>query len=302
MNRPLTIAVLAMGLLAGSPADAFDAYNNFGSGDSYDTMTGHRVDGGSLAPFLPRISGSRFTALAGGQLAVIRISLHRLLPDPPAVNLVDIRFHEADVVGNLGPVIASFTRGGLPGFGGNEAPETIFNSDPLVRLVAGRDYWIVVAPGDSTTQAAWNWNSLPQVADRFASSSNFGADYSYSTQRVGAMRIEVLSDPGDFDVDGDVDGRDFLIWQRGHGIMSGATIGDGDANDDEAVNDADFAIWAAAFGEQGPAAVAVPEAATLKMLTVGSMAMACAGFERRRRATSPYDGRVRTPASWRLRR
>jgi len=291
MNRRRILVLLAMALVAGSRAHAFDAYNNFGSGDTYDTTTGHRVDGGALAPFFPRISGCRFTALAGGQLAVIRISLHRLMPDPPAVNLVDIRFQEADAAGNLGPVIASFTRAGLPAFGGNEAPETIFNSDPLVRLTAGRDYWIVVAPGDSTTQAAWNWNPLPQVADRFASSSNFGADYNYSTQRVGAMRVEVISDPGDFDVDGDVDGRDFLIWQRGFGIMSGATIGDGDANDDDVVDDADYAIWAAAFGEPGPPALAVPESATWEMLAVGSLAVALAIRTAPRRAANHHSER-----------
>ena len=68
------------------------------------------------------------------------------------------------------------------------------NSDPAVTLTAGNQYWIVVAPGDSTTQAVWNWNSLG-VGDRFATSTNFGLTYSYSESRVGAMRIELIPEP-----------------------------------------------------------------------------------------------------------
>jgi hypothetical protein len=47
----------------------------------------------------------------------------------------------------------------------------------------------------------------------------------------------------DFDNDGDADGADFLLWQRGQGIATGATKAQGDANGDGAVNAADLAIW-----------------------------------------------------------
>jgi len=194
MNRGLGFCVLMIGLLGVRPAQAIDAYNNFAPSDVYDDSTGYSIDGGAFAPFTPRISGSRFTSLATGQLAVIRIALHHVFHAPPGVNLVDIRLHEADGAGELGPVIASFTRSGLPDFGTLDAPETIVNSDPAVTLTAGNQYWIVVAPGDSTTQAVWNWNSLG-VGDRFATSTNFGLTYSYSESRVGAMRIELIPEP-----------------------------------------------------------------------------------------------------------
>lgn len=194
MKCRLSFGVLVIGLLCIQPALAFDAYNNFGPGDTYDAATGYSIDGGDFAPFMPRISGSRFTSAASGQLAVIRIALHHVFHAPPGVNLVDIRLHSADAVGELGPVIASFTRSGLPDFGGLDAPETIFNSDPAVTLTAGNRYWIVVAPGDSTTQAVWNWNTTG-AADRFTTSTNFGLTYSYSESRVGAMRVEVIPEP-----------------------------------------------------------------------------------------------------------
>ena len=47
----------------------------------------------------------------------------------------------------------------------------------------------------------------------------------------------------DFDADGDVDGSDFLALQRGYGLDSLATPGDGDADGNGAVNVFDFLAW-----------------------------------------------------------
>jgi hypothetical protein len=71
---------------------------------------------------------------------------------------------------------------------------------------------------------------------------------------------------GDFDLDGDVDGRDFLTWQR-H-ANSGNRYDQGDADLNGVVNGADLAIWQAAYGSGGTiaglgqiaaTALAVPE-------------------------------------------
>lgn len=51
----------------------------------------------------------------------------------------------------------------------------------------------------------------------------------------------------DFDSDFDVDGHDFLTWQRGQGILTGATKAQGDANGDGAVNGTDLAEWQARY-------------------------------------------------------
>ncbi len=187
--------LIVIGILTGrgSTALAWDAYNNFGSGDVYDDDTGHGVAGTMTGPPFftpPRISGSRFTSAATGQLAVIRIALHWIR----GTNLLDVRLHEADAAGELGPVLASFTRSDVPPFGGLDAPETLVNSDPTVTLTAGNRYWIVVAPGVGNTEAVWNWNSLGS-ADRRTFSINGGATYSYLEGRVGAMRIEVVPEP-----------------------------------------------------------------------------------------------------------
>ncbi len=94
---------------------------------------------------------------------------------------------------------------------------------------------------------------------------------------VGALRITanvlqfVLEGPGnaDFDEDGDVDGRDFLTWQRRVGLNSGATLADGDANGDGQVNQADLHIWQQQYGQPtGVSALTqVPEPSCL-LLTI----------------------------------
>jgi hypothetical protein len=58
-------------------------------------------------------------------------------------------------------------------------------------------------------------------------------------------------DSADFDGDGDVDGRDFLAWQRGYGTSSAAKT-DGDADNDGSVNGVDLGIWQEQYGTTPP--------------------------------------------------
>jgi hypothetical protein len=65
---------------------------------------------------------------------------------------------------------------------------------------------------------------------------------------------------GDFDGDGDVDGSDFLAWQRGLGISSGATRTQGDADADGDVDGQDLAAWRGSFGAAGQESAAAGDA------------------------------------------
>ena len=94
--------------------------------------------------------------------------------------------------------------------------------------------------------------------------------------------IAVGPPPGnnsDFNGDNIVDGKDFLIWQRGFGAAG--TAATGDANNDTLVNADDLAIWKTQFGtDPTPVAVAVsavPEPTTLALAgvaLVGTLAAA----------------------------
>lgn len=81
---------------------------------------------------------------------------------------------------------------------------------------------------------------------------------------VGQIQYVSSGLPGDFDHDGDVDGADFLVWQRGES-PGGATSGD-------------LALWEANFGAPyngaATAAAGVPEPATLALLAVGAVLLA----------------------------
>jgi hypothetical protein len=82
----------------------------------------------------------------------------------------------------------------------------------------------------------------------------------------------------DFDNDGDVDGSDFLTWQRGLGTASGATNLQGDANGDGAINGADLTVWRGQFGAPAvPVAGAVPEPHSFVLMSAAACLAYAAG-------------------------
>jgi len=82
---------------------------------------------------------------------------------------------------------------------------------------------------------------------------------------------------GDFDLDLDVDGNDFLAWQSGFGTMTGALHADGDADYDGDVDGNDFLVWQGQFGSSAgaggaaPAALSVPEPTSAMLATLASL-------------------------------
>ncbi|MBA3481806.1 MAG: hypothetical protein H0T51_08330 [Pirellulales bacterium] len=85
----------------------------------------------------------------------------------------------------------------------------------------------------------------------------------------------------DFDGDSDIDGEDFLIWQRGLGGTN-VTNANGNADGDGDVDGDDLAVWKTQFGTI-PAAVSVGAVPEPGALTLGGMTLATlAGVARRR--------------------
>jgi hypothetical protein len=86
-----------------------------------------------------------------------------------------------------------------------------------------------------------------------------------------AVASAVTEESADFDGDGDVDGRDFLIWQRGFSLSETATRGDGDANGDGNVDADDLAVWQNQYAnmpELATANITVPEPSALSMAAI----------------------------------
>ena len=66
--------------------------------------------------------------------------------------------------------------------------------------------------------------------------------------RFDDVLLEAIDLRADFDEDNDVDGRDFLTWQRNNPTLFFAAKGDGDADGDFDVDGDDLGIWQQGFG------------------------------------------------------
>jgi alpha-amylase len=107
---------------------------------------------------------------------------------------------------------------------------------------------------------------------------------------VETLVTEVFrTQPGDFNVDGSIDGADYVLWRKG--LASGSTnyMG-GDANFDGTVDAADFAAWSSRFGfirqplmagGGGAGYAVVPEPATLPMIALGLWMIGVANRQRK---------------------
>lgn len=96
---------------------------------------------------------------------------------------------------------------------------------------------------------------------RDGSTGSFGDSNSWSSgggfQDLSLLRNWVVD--GDADLDGVVDGSDFLAWQRNVSVVANADLRQGDLTGDGAVDGLDLAEWKLQFGAATPATAPVPE-------------------------------------------
>ncbi len=104
-----------------------------------------------------------------------------------------------------------------------------------------------------------------------------GSRYDVSPLDVAILRdagVPAIYRAGDYDIDRDVDGADFLLWQRTLGDAT-ATRAGADGNANGGVDGDDLAVWSGHFGQTVPAAAtqaAIPEPTSLA-LTAAMVAM-----------------------------
>jgi hypothetical protein len=100
---------------------------------------------------------------------------------------------------------------------------------------------------------------------------------------IGIDNVQFLPAPGDANLDGHVNGLDYLIWAANFGDDPSddppGSPENGDFNDDGVVNGLDYLLWAGNFGMGPNDAVAVPEPGTCALLVMGVMILS----SRRRR-------------------
>ena len=85
---------------------------------------------------------------------------------------------------------------------------------------------------------------------------------------------------GDFDVDGDTDDVDLALWSSGFGTQLGAQLIDGDDNVDGAVDGSDFLRCQQNYQPSSPLA-AVPEPSSWVLLAAGTLVLGFRGKKTR---------------------
>jgi hypothetical protein len=146
-------------------------------------------------------------------------------------------------------------------------------------------------------------NGTTDVADMAALYSSIGswswltdlqvdANNVVNTADVQAMMTQIFRTvAGDFNLDGSVNGADYVVWRKSGSIGSGAQFMQGDADLDGDVDNADLAQWRANFGfvrqplspgsGSGVGSAAVPEPAGALLVVLAGIVMSM--FPRRTR-------------------
>ncbi len=141
------------------------------------------------------------------------------------------------------------------------------NNNPVETLAASN--WAALVFEDWQTATGGQGGGPPATVDQDAVLHLIDQDiyldirfiaWGIGTGAGGSFAYEraEITPSADFDRDGDVDGRDFLIWQRGFDADDVLQF-DGDANFDGVVDASDLELWQTAYGGALTAFTAVPE-------------------------------------------
>ena len=153
--------------------------------------------------------------------------------------------------------LAGFDAGNGTGNGWEEST----GSSDLVLVEANLDTTSVLAAGASISLGA-----------AFDTSGSQDLVFTYNEPNdlitTGLVSYVSTVENANFDGDADVDGADFLTWQRGFG--TGTTLAQGDANASGSVDGADLAIWQSQHGATGllSGVQSVPEPSSALLLVL----------------------------------
>ena len=154
----------------------------------------------------------------------------------------------AEADGHLGPIITLVDADGTRN---NYAWYGQLLGDHLLTMPVDAPTWNEAAG----TTAGLDLNAIDHLHLQL-DPGGFGATGQYTARFHELSLITIEIAPGDFDHDGDVDGRDFLVWQRGESPDS--------------LTAADLADWQNAYGTPPASAIAIPEPESLGMLLLAA--------------------------------
>ena len=251
--------------LHGLYGDALEKTNNGAGNDSYSSATslGAIAGGGSKSIGTSTATGQAITADVTDFVSIANSTDYDFFSfTVNSPSLLDV---------TLTPLGGVFTQGAEGG------PQSTFDAN------ARNDLTLAIYGSNGTTLLGTANNTAAGLAESLTDVSLPAAGQYYvrvsgSTANVQLYQLlfsvdsAVVTQPGDFDFDGDADGSDLLVWQRAFG-SSGADLA-ADGNNDGVVNALDLAIWKNNFGESlgsvTTAVAAVPEPAPVTLFLLGA--------------------------------
>jgi hypothetical protein len=180
----LGLATLTLLASVAAPARADIIFNDFGPGGTYNTSTGYTISGPTSNVGTAFTQGNAFTITPTSDFLLQQVQLAVGLVSGPNEVVVTLR---ADAGGKPGAVLESFTFNGQMGNFGNFNPPLVADSVLHPLLEAGMPYWLIAEPGDPSTWAAWNLNSIGATGPRAISQA--GGPFSVQTDTLATFEI-----------------------------------------------------------------------------------------------------------------
>jgi len=198
--------------------------------------------GSSAIDFAPWGGAISFDSLDGGVPRNWHFGISTL-PGPGQVDFLSIAFHELAHVFGFGSAASfdnlitsnQFQGVTVIGLTGSSAP-----------LTADNNHWL--AGTTSPPYADEPPSALTAALTLGRRTPLTPLDYAMFADVGWQVPAKLFGLHGDNNLDGQVDGRDFLLWQRGF-AMTGTSV-PGDANGDERVDDYDLWLWQQNHGKQ----------------------------------------------------
>jgi hypothetical protein len=173
--------LLFMGTFIGT-AGAATIYNNFNSGNGYDTGTGWTVSGATSDVATVFSTGMAFTPSGTFTLTQIDVALNFF----SGTNSGTLTLN-SDSGGAPGGVLETWSLSSLPAFGACCTVETVTPVGSIV-LNSGTQYWIVASATASDTHDAWMFNTTGALGFKWQTGAGTA-----SGSTLGAF--DVLGDP-----------------------------------------------------------------------------------------------------------
>jgi hypothetical protein len=189
MMKPFFFGLATLTLLVNGlgQANADIIYNNFGPSGSYETDLAWTVSGTTSA-FGAVTSAMEFTASLTAAVAEVDLAVGL----SSGTNSVVVSLM-TDNGGTPGLLLESYSFVNQMGTFTDNNPPLVGISVTHPLLMAGTNYWLVVAPGATDTNADWN-QTTQDVRGTLAQSTDGGATWSsFGSEPLGAF--EVFGDP-----------------------------------------------------------------------------------------------------------